>query len=424
MLSISHVIRLFYLAVFFLALIFTGCQKDPSELGLNLHPQDDRISGSETDTVTLEAYTINEDSISSDERSLALLGSCSDPVFGRSDASFITQIRLSSTNVSFGTTPTADSIVLYLDYQGYYGDTSALQTVKIYELQSDIYADSTYYSNMNPASLSPLSILDAPFVYSPKPNDTTLAIRLNDELAQRFVNTGAENLAGNDAFINWFKGIYIKTDSIFSGGAIIYYNLLSPNSKVTLYYHNDGDTTDKKFDFVINSSCARINLFKHDYSQSQITSLNDSLSNDSLLYLQGMSGTNARIKFPFVSNLKDSSAIAIVKAELIIPVNVYDNTTEVFPRPSRLLLVSLNSDGNYGFVPDYFLGDYYFGGSFHEGTQTYRFNISRYIQQLVDKSVTDYGLVLLVSENRVSARRVVIRGPGSGLKLSITYLKP
>jgi hypothetical protein len=134
----------------------------------------------------------------------------------------------------------------------------------------------------------------------------------------------------------------------------------------------------------------------------------------------------AKIKIPYLSTLKDSATIAIVKAELIIPVENYFDAT-MYKTPAKLLLVSYNSSGTYDFLLDYFVGSSYFGGSYNESDKTYRFNISRYAQQLVDQTRTDFGLALFVSDNRVSANRLIVKGPkcvNNGMRLSITYLKP
>jgi len=415
-------INLRYLSFFFLffTIVLFSCKKDFSTLGLDLQPGSDKINGITIDTATLKAYTVFEDSLSTDERTVSLLGSYTDPVFGRADASFLTQIRLSTTNVTFGTTPVADSIVLYLDYSSYYGDTNTLQNVSVYEIENSIFIDSSYYSNLN---ISNYTLL-ANYSYYPHPNDTSIAIKLDSSLAQRFLNANPDSLDDNTLFINWFKGLYLKTQPILSNGAIIYFDLLSTRSKVTLYYHND--TVSNKFDFLINSSCARVNLFEHDYTTSTINSIiGDSLASDSLIYMQAMSGLMSKIKIPYLASLKNDSTIAIVRAELIIPVDNYDAT--FYKTPTKLLLVSYNSSGTYSFLPDYLVNSSYFGGTYYSGDNTYRFNISRYVQQLVDNSITNYGLALFVNDNRVSANRVILRGPkckNNGMRLSITYLKP
>lgn len=409
---------------FLLAVVFSSCKKDFSTLGLDLQPGSDKINGISLDTVTLKSFTTKEDSLSTDERTFSLLGSYTDPIFGRTDASFLSQIRLSTSNVTFGTSPVADSIVLYLDYSSYYGDTNTLQNVSVYELENDVFIDSSYYSNLNIANFIPNNLLLANQDYYPKPNDTSIAIKLDISLANKLVNADPDSLIDNTVFLKLFKGIYVKTQSILSNGAIIYFDLISARSKVTLYYHNSTDTL--KFDFLINSSCARVNLFKHDYTTSTInTVIGDSLTNDSLIYLQAMSGLMSKIKMPYLSSLKNDSSIAIVKAELIIPVNNYDAT--FYKTPTKLLLVGYNSSGSYEFLPDYLVNSSYFGGAFYASDSTYRFNISRYVQQLVDNSRTDYGMALFVNENRVSANRVILRGPkckNNGMRLSITYLKP
>lgn len=409
--------------VLFISIIFISCEKDISNLGLKLLPESDAIKGY-TIQANVSAYTLREDSLTSDERTYALLGSYFDPIFGQCDAGFMTQIRLSSSNVSFGAGKEADSIVLYLDYRSYYGDTTTQQNISVFELKDTLKYSDTYYSNLNPNDFGPLSISN-PYSYYPRPNDTVVAIKLNKELADRIVATDSTNLKDNTAFLAWFNGIYLKVNPITSGGAIIYFNLLSTRSKITLYYHNASNSA-LKYDFLMNSSCAMVNLFSHDYTSTTIT-INDSLSPDSLLYLQAMSGLMAKIKFPNISGIKDSIPTpVIIKAELIIPTDNSDLTAEAYKTPSKLLLVSYNSLGKYEFVPDYYLGNAYFGGDYYSTDHSYHFNISRYIQELMDKTRTDYGLGLIVNENRVSANRVILKSPlhTNGMKLIITYLKP
>lgn len=419
--------------LFLVPVIFYSCEKDPSSLGLDLQPESDRINGLTFES-GLKAYSLSEDSLTTDERSLSLLGSYTDPVFGTSSAAFLTQMRLSTTNVSFGTTPQADSIVLYLDYRGtYYGDTNTTQNISVYELDSSLNYDDTYYSNLDPTQLIPNNTLLATKTYTPKPNDSILSITLSNTFANKIINATSTDLKDNVEFLKFFKGFYVKTDSITSGGAIIYFNLLSALTKVTLYYQNTSNDS-LKFDFLINSSCARINLFKHNYSTTTI-SINDSLSQDSLLYLQAMSGLLGKIKLR-PEELSNLNNVAIIKAELILPVDDSHSDTNFYKIPNKLLLVCYNASGKYEFVPDYLVGDSYFGGYFSNSDKSYHFNISRYVQQVINgyetssytgvEKRTDYGLALIVGDNRVSANRVVLKSPyhTNGMKLSITYLKP
>lgn len=406
--------------------LFSACQKDPSEIGLSLQNENEIINGNNIDTITLNAYTISEDSLTADERTYALLGSMLDPVFGYSEASFITQMRLASSNVSFGTSPIADSMVIYLDYRSYYGDTTIEQSFDVYEIEKSIYLDSTYYSNLNIQSYIPSSKIVGNKTYRPRPNDSCLAIRLSDSFAQQIAEATSTQLQNNDNFISFFKGFLFKPHANLNQSAIIYFNLLSTKSKVTLYYHNDNQT-NLKYDFVFNSSCARINLFNHNYTPCEFnSSINNANSNDTLLYLQAMSGLNAKITFPFITQFAQLPLMAFVRAELIIPIKTDDATATLLKAPQKLLLVAYNNSGSYEFLPDFSVSSDYFGGNINDGYTEYRFNISRYIQQLAYNQRKDFGIVLFVADNRISANRVIIKGPRctNGMRLSITYLKP
>ncbi len=423
-LSKKNTLKNFNLLLFLVTLVWlVACEKDPTSIGLSLHDDTEIINGSTFDTITIKAFTISEDSLSTDERSLALLGSYTDPIFGYTEASFITQIKMASSNVSFGNNPIADSIIICLDYQSYYGDTTVPQTVEIYEIEKSIYLDSTYYSNFDITPYIPNQQLIGTLTFTPRPNDSCLIIKLSDTFAQKIISASSTDLLNNENFLKFFKGFYFKTIPNTSDGAILYFNLLSRRSKVTLYYRNANE--NKKYDFVFNNTCARINLFKHDYTTSQITSINDTTASDSLLYLQSMSGLNVKIHFPFIKEFAKKDLLAFVKAELIIPVYV-DHYSNKYKAPNKLLLAALKSDGKYEFLPDYYIHPNYFGGSSNSNYTEYRFNITRFLQELAYTNRQDFGIVLFVSENRVSSNRVIIKGPKAhnGMRVSITYLKP
>lgn len=410
---------------FFFILFLFACTKDPSEIGLNLRQDEQIIKGVVTDTITISAYTIKEDSFATDERSFQLLGSFLDPVFGYVEASFVTQVFLTSSNVSFGSNPIIDSVIMSLDYYSYYGDTTVSQQVYIYELEKDIYYDSVYYSSMKIDSYIPSQNIISTFTYSPKPSKDTLKIKLSNDFGQKILNASQTDLASNSNFVKYIKGIFLKTTSNYNKGSIISFSLLNPKSKVTLYYHND-QNTNLKYDLIFTNKCARVNIFKHDYTFSTINTINDTTCSDTLIYLQGAAGLNVLIKFPFIKQFQNLIPFAIVKADLIIPI-YEDNDANIYKSPSKLLLVAKNASGSYDLLPDYNVSSSYFNGNKDNTKMEYRFNISRYLQQLASGQREDYGLLLMVSDNRVSAHRVIVKNSNSKLKplkLVITYIKP
>ena len=407
-------------ALMFTILFFiTACTKEPDKIGLDVQPPNDKINVIFTDTVEVVAYSEIMDSISTDEFSANILGSYMDLIFGKTTAGFYTQIRLSDNNVNFGSGAVLDSIVLHLQYSGSYGYSSSPLNIKVFEVAQDMYQDSTYYSNRK------LPIHTKPFfnelVY-PKPYDSidqdsvkypgVLSLRMHPQLGYNFIGkSGQTELSDNDYFLQYFKGLYITVDPVSAKGIMLYFNLESVASNLTLYYHNDEDTLS--YIFVINDKCARFNNFDHnDYDDAstefkQQVKYNDTLKGKELLYVQAMAGVRTKIRFKDIRNLAKGKHIIINKAELFMKATV--DQPELTP-PDRLALAKINEEGTNEFTPDQLAGDAYFGGYYDSNTKEYRFRITKYIQQLIDGKIEDYGLALMVSGNAVTSNRAVFTG--------------
>lgn len=415
--------------------LFSSCN-EPDIIGLEVLPANDKLNISYNDTFPVIAYSIKEDSIRSDKTVLNLLGNYNDPVFGRTAAGFYTQIRLSSNNVDFGTSPVADSLVLTLAYKGYYGKLRKLN-IKVFELLEDIYKDSTYYSNKvlntDNQPLADLSLIPAPgdsVVVDTQKYAPHLRIKLSMGLAQKFLNESlSANMNDNEHFLPFFKGLYVTTTFVNSEGAILYFDLMNVLSQVTLYYKNDSNDS-LKYNFVINDNCARFNAFNHyNYTnanpslQQQING--DTLLGDSLLYLQSMSGLKVKLKFPNFKAYCENNKIVLNKAELIIPVETDDSQSK-YPLPEKLTLVRLNETGQIAYLIDQYEGETYFKGIYDETINGYSFTITRHLQNIILNNIQDYGLYLMVSGSGINAGRALLRGTrrsDNNFKLKITYTK-
>ena len=414
-----------FLLIFFI-IIIAGCKKDPSSIGLNVHPPGDITKTFFTDTITISAFTFADDSITSDERTLNLLGSYIDPVFGLSTASFLTQFR-SPSNIPFTSSNLqADSLVLYLKYNSYYGDIITTQNIVVYELTKSIDIVSTYYSNKNVSQYYDSLIEIANKTFIPNPNESVLAITLSSSLANKLLNTSLDALSDNSAFIEYFKGLYIKANNFAPSSSILYFNLLAPETKLTLYYKDT--TASLNYSFVVNSNCARFNLFSHDYSNANFYShLNDAINQDSVVYIQSMAGVKVKVNFPYIASLKNLGKIAINKAQLVIYTSDNDiSDTSKYHIPSKLLALMPDTavPGGYNFLPDYNVGQTYFDGNYYSDEKSYKFNITLYIQDLIDNP-SNTGIFLFTAENRISANRAVLTSGKNSkpMKLRITYTK-
>lgn len=423
---------------FITGILFTSCKKEDNVLGLGLHPEEDLVGLSSVDTLSLITYCASSDSIVTDElTSSNLLGSYLDPYLGKIEASIYTHIRLEGAIDFIPSGGTIDDIVidsaiLYIDMTDYYGVLDE-QTFEIYQVTEDFYVDSTYYSS------STLSTDVVNLVESGggtiEPNGYQLAIPLSvADFAQPIVDqSGTGVLDGNNGdgeFIDWFKGLQIKVNNPSQAegeGAILYLDLESSDSKITMYYRDtmgvaaDHDTLE--FDFNINSSCARFTNFNQDYTNTIVEQiLNDSTVGQDIFFTQTMGGVRAKVDIPFSLSLLDSGNIIINKAELILPVQHYFGDPLV--PSSELFLVTENGDGTISFIPDYNDDR---GGTYDQGENSYTFNITRYYNQLISGELTPGPLTIVSSGNAVTANRVVFNGPSTLLKdkpkVVVTYSK-
>jgi len=421
-----------------MVVIFLFSCEEPDVVGLQTQIKNDKLNISFSDTTSIIAFSQIEENVRSDELTKNLLGSYFDPVFGTTSASLYTQLRLSSSNVTFGISPIFDSLILSFAYSGYYGDTTIPMDVKVYEITEDMYRDSTYYSNQN---FTYDNYELANYTFIPNPNDSVeidnenygphLQIKLDKKLGDKFLYySRTSDFASSENFINFFKGLYITMQSQNNKGAILYFDLLSSLSKLTMYYHNNTDTS--YFNFVINENCARVNTFEHNnYSDANVDLKNQTIRNDTSLgdkriFIQAMAGIRTKIRFPNLKNWLDSGKIAINSAELVFDVDESDITINDYSPPERLGLVKLNKEGKLFFLSDYNEGSSYFGGYYNETKKEYRFRISTHVQEMLEENINDYGLILLANERQTTANRVVLNGPNGlngKLRLELIYTK-
>jgi hypothetical protein len=421
-------------------------------VGLDVQPANDLLSVDYQDTTTLITRTVSVDSLRTDETLIitadALFGIYQDPVFGEATASLYTQLRLPTNNPVFGTNPLIDSVVLSLVYDpAYYGKRQRVeQKVNVYEVAEDIKGENSYYSN-NTLTVNTLDLANN-YGFIPEPSKSVtilnellkpqLRIPLNASFWQTIItNQPTINLASNTAFQSFMKGLYITTETTTvlnsAEGNILHFKMADAQSKLTLYYHNDTDDS-LKYDLGLGS-VARFSNFTHDYSAGIDANLAAQLSTsppppvqNDVVFIQSMAGVKTSIELPYLVNLVNAGAIAINKAELVIKVDqtaIYQLDT--FAAPTKLVLFGINDDGTNYVLPDANEGDNYFGGTYNSTTHEYRFNIARYIQQVLTGKIKNNGLHLLAGSGAINANRVVIGGGGSSslyrMKLNIGYTK-
>ena len=436
-----------------LVIIVSACKKDPDAIGLDVQPSADQLNVLFSDSLGLLAWSELEDSIPTSNVSTFLLGSLSDPIYGKTYASIYSQILLSKNDVTFGTNPVVDSFILVLPYKGYYGDTNYAQKAFVYELNESISRDSIYYSKNKVAYIN-TTLTQNPAGYSFYPQPTTrltinessvtpqLRIPLSNDYATQKLSSksGATELSDNTNFIAYMKGLCIITAAISSiVGNLMYFDFSDGSSKAILYYHNSTDTSS--FEFSIRRDSACFIGYSHNYKFSNNLFKQEVLNKDTaigsqILFLQPGGGVRTVIKFPNLKNYIPKSdegkpvKIIVNEAELVI--TGWETDPGIFTAPDKLALARLGSDSSLYFLPDNAnpLGDdVAFGGYYDATKKEYRFRIKAHLQQIFDGITQDYGLYLRVSGSSVKGNRYVINGSSKTLpnrlrlRLSYTIIK-
>jgi len=398
-----------------------SCTKEPDLIGLDLLPAGDFLNIDYIDTSSIVAYSVREDSLRTDELSLNLLGSVSDPVFGTTTASIYTQYRLSKNNITFGENAVADSMILTLAYKGIYGDSLSSKTIRVYEMADSINYDSSYYSTRTIPVLPEL-IGEATFVPNLSEADSVdgnyipphMRILLSPAFANKIITADINTLKDNESFQKVFMGLYITSEQATTPGtgSILYFNLLDAVSRLKLYYHNSTDTSS--IDFPIGSSVARFNHYEHyNYAgadPSLLEQLGDSSANSQHLYVQSMAGTKIKLRIPHLKALAEQKHIAVNEALLVFSV---EDTSGVYEVPAQIAIKKLDADGNYTALPDENEGSSFLDGKSRSGKE-YRFRITRYVQnRLLNPDDPDYGLMLFAAGSSLSGNRVTLKGVGA-----------
>ncbi|OFY82425.1 MAG: hypothetical protein A3F72_20730 [Bacteroidetes bacterium RIFCSPLOWO2_12_FULL_35_15] len=459
----------FFLILFAsISIVQISCNK-ASEVGLNVQPSTDLLYVNYIDTTLLITRTVKEDSLRTDQNQLlagyGLLGKYIDPVFGTSNSSIYTQVKLptSISATSFGISPICDSIVLSLIYDApcYGKKIRKIQTVNVYELLNGITAGTSYYST--DAMLNTGVDLANAYSFTPRPTDSVLVsgvkskpqlrIPLNVAFGQNLLNNQSTgNLVNNATFQNFMKGFYITTENT-TGLATNEGNImrfLMGASSMTIYYHYTGKTiitSVKPINLQVDStwytnyvfslgSVSRHQNFSHDYSTVSNIDLSSQLSSgppsqNSTVYIQSMAGLKTKVEMPTLMDWVKNGAVAINKAVLTIKIDTSQATylVDTFTRPTSLIPFGINDDGTSYVLPDYLSTPGWVDGNYNSTTHEYNLIISKYIQQILAGTRKNNGFYITIPHITAATTpsRVIIGGGASGnpyqMKLNISYTK-
>lgn len=458
--------------------LFASCEST-STIGLEVDPTV-ALQGDLIDTLTISSRTQLEDITETSGALRHPFGFLKDPIFGTTEASLAMVVNLpGNTTTNFGSSPVLDSAVLVLNYGGqFYGDSTATYSVNVHQLNDNISTLESFLSNKDYSFSSTVLGSKTGKIYpttSYKVTDVVLGkadtlrtvtpqmrITLDKTFIQdNILNVNSENLKFNENFVRLFRGLKIQINKSAStgNGGLMFFDFAGANSSLALYYKKSNvttsgiDTVSVNFPITTTSNPIAATI-KHDYTGTEIaTQLANPNTQYATTFLQPLAGLKNRISFPYLRKFaSELGKVAINKAELVIdlssgsdviPYNAAPRLAlyryDIAERRQNLPDNNPQTQNNPGGDPRYPINQLYsFGGVFDPVKKQYIFNITLYIQDLIDGKTQDYGTFLAptpINEfNRfpsisTGARSVIgsfKKNPTAGdntMKLNIYYTK-
>ncbi len=474
----NYSVLLFFAIITSVTFLFSACKKlnESTELGGGLIPAVDNIKTFET---YLDVITDNKDFQDTTKvyynDNLAVGHISTDPEFGSTHAD--AYFNISSSFYPYypfinKDSVDIDSVVLSLSYNSYYGDTNSAQTIRVFEIApSAPFTDTSLYKyDQTPFQLTGGQLGSKTFlvknlkdsVLHIRKRDTTklvnvIRIPMPNQLGVRLAGYDTTSTANgayrNDSvFKSLFRGLAIKADN--SGNALTYFTPADKSkTKLTVYFRvtKNGIRDTLSFDY-FHMTQGQANIVSRTKANGWLAYLNNGQPSDDKVYLQSIPGSYASIKVPGLDTFKNA---VIHRAELVInPLRSTQDQT--FIQPSGLFLDRVNNIGDTVFTfdtdmdiqaagADYNYNYITFGGGL-KSDSTYRFNLSKYVQDIITLKKPNHTLRLYAPVrafvysprfNRVSQMyisnqpaygRVVLAGgsygvAGKKMRLRIIYSK-
>lgn len=407
----KFIIVIFCLIV--LATVVTSCEKVNIEFGESVLADDPDIVF--FDSYKVDIATFKTDSFSTSSHEVMSLGYHNDPVFGVVKAGTYAQINLPATNPIANQTlaVTLDSLELIIKPSGeFYGDSAKSLHINVYRLTQNI---------TDPVNNTDVYYNTQSFTYAGTPigqqtvnlygkSGTEVHIKLSNALGQELLTKFKDNhedISSSERFINYFKGIFINTDSTITN-SLAFFSAPSDSVIIRLNYHDNGLFPVKKnidFSFTKDKQFNNIS-FRHthlDFSAfvDRKASLISSAQSGNKAFLNTNTRMYIKMNFPTILNLKELHPyIKVVKAELVIKPDV-SSYSYPYQLPKVLNLFTTN-ETNYPVLPFYYDAstlellsgslnvDYLYGAN-----TNYSYNITGYINTILEEGKFSTSSLLL-----------------------------
>jgi len=457
--------RLDLLTLLISLFILSSC-KNQDTIGLGVDATN-QINGVLVDTSTIIVNTVKDDSLITSGITKAPLAYFHDPVFGETTSDLVLSVTLPSTSgykLPSGTISIDSTRLIMKFVDGFYGDSIASNyKVNLYQLKELFNESTNYYQNkqwqVNSTLLGSITFKarthDSIQINNIIKGKADSLIKVPAQLRvpvdknfviQNFFNASSSSLAANSVFQSAFKGLYLtldKSQTIGAGGTFMFSN--ADTLAIFCKVANNGTVDTTTIKLPVTKLAAS---YGHTYSTTINAELANTSTSRNVIYLQGLAGLRAKIKFPSILTnvrndlLKRDSDIVLNRAELVVTPSP-GSAIPYRPLP-RLTMYQLDIAKQRIAVQDAStsdlraLGAGIFGGFYSSKTNSYHFIITAYLQDLLLKKTVDYGTYIapvdtlnktsvdITPTSSIAARTVAVgtdKSLGAQIKLNIIYTK-
>ena len=396
--------RLFYMVASLLLLAVVSCTDEESGLGMNLVDGNTLYNGQTATLTANSAVSVRDDSLTTSNYNLGIIGNYQDATFGTVSATLYTQIALDNNTSSINLVDNIiDSVVLSLVKDKTYPDTTTTYNFhfEVMQLAEALRSDSVYRSYDTLPVDPTAKYFDQTVTVAP--TDTIIHLKLDNSISTILNQTGTA-----EEFVSLTKGLRIRITDAGSMG-MMGVNFAADSTCLTVFHrYSTADTVNSRYTFRMASGPAHFISFKHNYTGSTTGGL-DSLPGNNTLYFEPMAGYNVLISFDSTIRLfKEAHPTASIHhAELLLPVSTASGIL-----PDRILAVSKLSDGNEQYIDDLMMDILTmerFDGTYDASRNCYRLRVTQHVQGLLRKGA-DLGTLLVLNSRRSSAARLLING--------------
>ncbi len=419
--------------------MFASCEDEPNAMGLEVNDPGLRISVSHDSLLQVNTYTYeSENYISVSTSNTLLLGYMNDPKLGKFYNNAMAEFTPGVSYVDFDTLTIADSLVLIMELYTAYGDTTATQKLRVFEIDT-----TKYLSNLSGKELGELTLKGyydpqkplAEATYLPHYTDTTrLRINLGQELANRLIDTAFVDYYYTTANFNdyVFRGLYFESQAVNDDGGAISTIKMNDSTRLVLYTHYVITDTTTNTDSIVSDetsfslkSSYKANIFKKEIKPEVVynpmyTDL-ENTKEDSLVYLKNNNALYAKIKVE-VKPWKDS--ILLNRAVLRIPVDVPETLSDSLYMPNPSFYATLYYDNNETLLTDHSYNNAVSALYLVDGYVSVY--ITTEMQYAIKNDEEELIIHLRGANGQVTANRSIIYGtqhPTNPTKLFVTYSK-